>query len=154
MTSLNRRYIRPAATAASFATAPDLYRLTFLLPRELTLGLGTGLHHPCLHQCLLFVEHHRERDYCIRIQGPSRELVFDQARRYLRTAARGHLERGAAFQIAAVLVTPHKPAGRDRWTIIVGADVAFSPTGLGADLPAHNPVNFAPAPVSLRGGLA
>jgi hypothetical protein len=116
----------------------DLYHLTFILPRTLTLGIETGRHHPCLHRCMLEVDRHRARDYAVRVRGPSRELVFEQARRYLRVVARGHIAAGAALDITAVLITPaimNTRGGRDGWTIIVGADVAFAPTTIPPDLP-------------------
>lgn len=119
------------------APPPEPFWLSFLMPRELTAGLSPGTHAPCQFKCLLTVERHRDRDYLVRVRGPSRELVFDQARRYLRLAAKSNIARGEAFQIGAMLLTPGHIMrdARDPWTIIVAADVAFSPTGIGADLP-------------------
>ena len=131
------RFVRvPELGPPPFAPARAPFHLTFLLPPALTLGVNIGIQHPCLHQCLLRIEPHRGRDYIVRITGPSREKCFDQASRYLRVAARGHIATGSALQISAVLVTPARVcSGRDTWTIIVGADVACAPTGLGADIP-------------------
>lgn len=112
------------------------FKMTFLLPRELTLGVKAGTHHPCLHQCLLTVAPLGERDYQVRITGPSRRKLFDQAGAWLRMAAKGHIAAGNAMQIPAIVTAPARVcAGSDSWTIVVGADVAFAPTGLGAEFP-------------------
>ena len=67
----------------------------------------------------------------VKISGPSREAVFEHATRLLRVSCRG---RGP-LSIAATLVSPLPVSGTDRWSISVGADVAFAPTSLGHWLP-------------------
>ena len=62
--------------------------------------------------------------------GPSRELVFDQAARFFLVVAKDR----RALVIAATLLSPGQGC-RDGWTITVNADVSFAPTGLGADCP-------------------
>jgi hypothetical protein len=62
--------------------------------------------------------------------GPSRELVFDQAARFFRVVAKDR----RALVIAATLLSPGQGC-RDGWTITVNADVSFAPTALGTDCP-------------------
>lgn len=66
----------------------------------------------------------------IRIRGASREVVFDAASALVRG-----WPRDMPRSVSAILHTPTRPSGFDRWSIIIGADVAFSPTGLGAEFP-------------------
>jgi hypothetical protein len=66
-----------------------------------------------------------------RIDGPSRELVFDQTARFFRVVA---AKDRRPLVIAATLLSPGRGC-RDGWTITVNADVSFAPTGLGADCP-------------------
>lgn len=103
------------------------HRLIFMLPAAIAGSVPYGRHHPCLHACILNVE----RGGRIVIEGPSRERVFEQATRFLRVVAKGH----GRFSIAAVLTTPPPSRGRDGWQIIVGADVAFSPSEIEAQFP-------------------
>lgn len=98
----------------------DVHRLTFTLPPALRLGVVFGRHQPCLHGCLLSVG----TDYRVEIQGPFRERVFDQAKRFLRVHARGHGEQ----TIEAVLRSPAPSRGADTWWIIINAEISFSPT--------------------------
>lgn len=100
------------------------HKLTFLLPDNLLLGVAPGRHSPCLHGCVLMIERGR-----VEISGPSRELVFAQARRFMRIVAKGH----DPFSVVAVLRSPDPP-GRDGWTIIVGSDVSIVPTTIDADI--------------------
>jgi hypothetical protein len=65
------------------------------------------------------------------VDGPSRELVLEETARLLREICRGL----GPLSIAATLESPPPGSGRDGWTIIVGADIAFSPTALGATFP-------------------
>lgn len=101
------------------------YRLTFLLPDRLAFAVPVGRHQPCLAGCVLDVD----RAGLVSIFGLSREQIFAQCRRFMRLVARGH----GPLSIAAVLTSP-LPPGRDAWQIIVGADVAFAPTGLEVDV--------------------
>ena len=109
--------------------SPAAYRLSFMLPASVFLGVQPGRHQPCLHGCLLTVA----PAGLVTITGPSRQSVFDQAARFLRV----HCKGCGPQSIAAVLVSPpvYCPAGRDSWSIIVGASVAFAPTALGAEIP-------------------
>lgn len=93
------------------------------------LRVQPGRHSPCLHGCLLRVE----ATGLVSIEGPSRERVFEQAARFIRVHAKGLPPQA----IAAVLQTPpaYAPPGRDGWSIIVGADVSFSPTAIEPHLP-------------------
>lgn len=108
----------------------DAYRLTFLLPPVLALQVKSGRHNPCLHGCLLTVESGR-----VTIDGPSRQQVFDQARRFFRVEAK----KLDPFTVAAVLATPRHeglgvPGGRDGYSIIVGSDVSIAATSIEPDI--------------------
>jgi hypothetical protein len=98
---------------------PGSYRLVFLLPSRLLLMVQPGRHQPCLHGCVLTID----RRGLVTVTGSSRERVFDQAARFLKLICKGH----GALSLAATLT---QPGGRDGWSIIVGADVAFSPTSI------------------------
>jgi hypothetical protein len=115
---------------------PGLYRLTFLLPPG--SRCDSGSHQPSPDGCLLHVTFPLAE-----IVAPSREAAFDHAARLLRVSC-----RGLCVAIAASLQTPARPAGRDTWSIIVGADIAFSPTSL----PPHFPARPPPALALLSGG--
>jgi hypothetical protein len=65
------------------------------------------------------------------ITGPSKEAVIEQTARLVRTICFGRQD----LSIDAVLESPPPGGGRDGWTLIVGADIAFAPTGLGATFP-------------------
>jgi hypothetical protein len=108
---------------------PRPYRLTFFLPRELGRGVPQGHHAPCADGCTVQVE----PPGLVMIAGPSRDATFEQAARLLRIAVRRRPQR-EPLSIAAILDSPD-PSGRDSWSIAVGADVAFSPTGLGVHFP-------------------
>jgi hypothetical protein len=114
----------PPVLAAGAYVPP--YRLTFPLPTSLAFSVSRGVHHPCLAGCLLRIE----RGGMVHIDGPSRELVFDQAARFFRVIAKVR----RALVIAATLLSPGRGC-RDGWTITVNADVSFAPTGLGVDCP-------------------
>jgi hypothetical protein len=103
---------------------PGSYRLSFLLPAG--THVDSGIHQPSPDGCLLRVDR-----MLVEISGPSREAVFEHATRLLRVSALGR----PPLSIAATLSTPTRPPGRDTWSIIVGADVAFSPTSLDPHLP-------------------
>lgn len=109
---------------------PDTYRLTFMLPASLVLLVQPGRHCPCLFGCVLMVD----RSGLVSIVGPSRQQVFDQAGRFLRVHCKGR----PALTIAATLQTPaaYVPGGRDGWSIIIGAQIAFSPTSIEPHIPA------------------
>lgn len=111
----------------------DAHRLTFQIPNIMLLAVPVGRHQPCLAGCVLIVG----PSGLVSIEGPSRDRVFDQARRFFRV----HARKLPAFQVAAHLAPPrahHSRSGlvtiADCWTIAVNSDVTFAPTGLGADL--------------------
>jgi hypothetical protein len=66
----------------------------------------------------------------VRIRGDSREAVFDTAAEVVRT-----LPGSRPLSLSGILHSPARPSGFDRWTIIVGAEVAFSPTALDPHFP-------------------
>jgi hypothetical protein len=103
---------------------PGLYRLSFLLPAG--THVDSGSHQPSAEGCLLHATFP-----LVEIVGPSRESVFEHAARLLRVSCRGR----PPLSIAAMLSTPGRPAGADSWCIIVGADIAFSPTSLDPHFP-------------------
>ncbi|MFT4117487.1 hypothetical protein [Bradyrhizobium sp.] len=103
--------------------SPSFYHLSFLLPagatcasRPIDLPMGCEI---------------RVVAPLVKIRGLSRDCVFQAA----RNAVLAHWRDKPAVSIAAVLASPGACLGRDAWTIIVGADVAFAPTGLGATFP-------------------
>lgn len=101
------------------------YRLSFLLPDTLAAFVRPCVHHPCLAGCLLTIE----RGGLVRVDGKSREMVFDQTSRFLRVIAKDH----PPIIIAANLITPERR--RDAWTITLNASVSFAPTGMGTQIP-------------------
>lgn len=80
----------------------------------------------------------------VSVMGPSRDAVFDQAARILRAACEDlptqciagtiyhNVHAGAADDGRDWL---RLPGPADAWSIIVNAEVAFSPTGLGHHIP-------------------
>lgn len=121
-------------------------RLRFLIPDALKLAVAPGRHHPCLHGCVLTILQHGERDLMLVIEGPSRDVVFEQCRRFFRVAAKN----APALSIAATVETAPERSrsgrgGSDSWTIALNAQVSFSPTGLGAEVfPEGDPAGAAP----------
>jgi hypothetical protein len=104
---------------------PDsaVIRLTFLLPDIMVLRAQPGRHCPCLHGCVLVVD----RRGLVTIEGPSREQVFDQARRFLRTIIKGL----PPTSIAAVLTTLRMgPNAKDTLHIVTGAEITFAFTSV------------------------
>lgn len=98
------------------------FDLSFLLPRLAPGRVYGGLQRGLVEQngCELELELP-----LIRIRGASQPAVFNAAAALLQSA----VARGPAA-ISAILHTPARPSGFDRWHIIVGAPVAFTPTGL------------------------
>lgn len=112
------------------ADASACHRLIFMLPPSLALLAPKGRHQPCIHGVVLRVE----RGGLVRLEGGSRQALFDQAARFLRRLAKTR----PPLSIAATLWTPHEtghPGGRDGWTITINAEVSFAPTALGVDIP-------------------
>lgn len=113
----------------------DAYRLTFHLPPILALRVKSGRHNPCLHGCLLTVDRG-----VVSIEGPSRQQVFEQARRFFRVEAK----KLDPFTISAVLVSPRDealgmPSGSDGYSIIVGSDVTIAATRVEPNISAARP---------------
>jgi hypothetical protein len=110
------------------------YRLTFTLPRTVSLLAQPGRHQPCVAGVVLMVE----RCGLVTIEGPSRESLFEQARRFMRVINKGR----PPLEIQAWVQGPPRtrpayagseeqpllyPAPRDLWKIIVDAEVAITP---------------------------
>jgi hypothetical protein len=104
----------------------DSHHLVFLLPALILLP--PGRHSPCLHGCTLDVK----PGGVVEIQGPSRDVVFAQATRFLKP----HLKDRPAFEISATLRTPCRDRFErhfhrsDRWSILCNAGIAFAPTAM------------------------
>jgi hypothetical protein len=122
--------------------------LSFLLPDGVTADSGSFF--AAADRCTLKID----RGCFVEIRGPSREAVFDRAATLLRGACRGHGPKS----ILALLTTPGRAfsassaGGRDDWTIIIGADIAFAPTAIDPHLPAP-PAASGPL-VLVQGGRA
>jgi hypothetical protein len=110
---------------------PFNYRLSFLLPPPLWFG-GPAI--PTIYGCRVAVS-----DGLVGITGPSRQAVFEQAATLVRSAGR----RAPPLSIAVRLSSPYLAGGCDSWSMIVGADVAFSPTAIDPYFPA---LDIGPAP--------
>ena len=112
-------------------TLVSLYRLSFLLPPGAPLARTLARSDPPF-DLEAFTVHSAG---LVSITGASREAAFAQAALFLRELCRGLKPQS----IAATMITtahPGMPGGRDSWSIIVGADVAFSPTAM----PPHFPL--------------
>lgn len=103
---------------------PGSYCLTFMQPRDVRIVAGDSAVAPL--GCELQADAN-----LVRIYGPSRQAVFSTAAALLRGAL-GPFQ--GPLSVGAVLESPH-PAGRDGWSICLGADVAFAPTSLGHEFP-------------------
>jgi hypothetical protein len=101
--------------------------LVFRLPEALTLSVLPGRHRPCLHGCLLDID----RDFVVTVEGKTRELVFEQARRFLRLANKGHGRQ----LITATL--GYRMGPRETVHVAVEADVVFSTTPIPPDIGDH-----------------
>jgi hypothetical protein len=106
------------------SSAPPSYRLSFLLPKG--LSPRPGEYADWVPGCVVQIDGAQAV-----VLGPSRQRLFEQTARLVRVICHGK----GPFSIAACLESPPPVAGRDGWTIIVGADVAFSPTAIGASFP-------------------
>jgi hypothetical protein len=103
-------------------SSPPSFRLSFALPRDWCLSYDGP--QPLAHGCFLTVQH-----YLVAVEGRSREAVFEDAATLFRSVL---AMAPGALSIAATLETPH---GKDTWSIILKADVAFSPTSLDPHFP-------------------
>lgn len=110
---------------------PTSIRLSFLLPKGVAADSVAAAFARSQFGCTLDVA-----GPAIAITGPSREAVFEDAATLLRMLRR---QTNEPHSITALLETPPRchlgRGGRDTWHIIVGADVAFAPTSLGAEFP-------------------
>ena len=116
-------------------SAPASHRLSFLLPPG--TAAAPGVHSGWVPECTVLIDAVR-----VVVTGPSRGLVIEQAARVVRVICQGRRE----LAIGAVLESPPPGAGRDGWTIIVGADIAFAPTALGVTFPDPEQANAAAPP--------
>ncbi|MCK1402050.1 hypothetical protein IVB45_17395 [Bradyrhizobium sp. 4] len=101
---------------------PGSFDLSFQLPRPAPGRVYAGLQRGIVEQggCALEVELP-----FVRIRGGSQPVVFNAAAALLLDAI-----RSGPAAISAILHTPLRPSGFDRWHIIVGAPVAFAPGGI------------------------
>lgn len=106
------------------SSAPPSYRLSFLLPQGLSPRLGA--YADWVPGCVVEID----RAQAV-VLGPSCQRLFEQTARLVRVICYGK----GPFSIAACVESPPPISGRDGWTIIVGADIAFSPTALGSTFP-------------------
>jgi hypothetical protein len=105
-------------------SSPGLYRLSFLLPKG--TAAAAGAYSNWVPGCDVEIDRVR-----VAITGPSKDAVIEQAARVVRVICAGSRD----LSIDAMLESPSPGSGRDGWTIIVGADIAFAPTALGATFP-------------------
>jgi hypothetical protein len=103
---------------------PGSFRLSFLLPAGSTAA--PGAYDNWVPGCAVEIDRVRAV-----ITGPSKDAVIEQAARVVRVICLGCRD----LSIDALLESPPPVAGRDGWTIIVGADIAFAPTALGVQFP-------------------
>ena len=109
-----------------------VFKLVFALPASLRL-VAPGRHQPNPDGPTLVID----RSGWCSVLGPSRREVLEHAGRFLKSVAKG---RGPIKIIGATLVTPpnYYPGavrgGRDGYTIVIGAEVSFSPTTVGVEV--------------------
>lgn len=105
------------------------FRLTFVLPRG-ARALPCAVVSGWVPDCELTIA-----GPFVAILAPSRERAMEQAARLIRITCY-QLSR---VELAAIIESPPPCAGKDgpkdSWTIVVNADIAFVPTGLGAVFP-------------------
>ena len=117
-------------------SSPSSFRLTFVLPTAARTA-RSGVYPGWVPGCELAIA-----GPFVAITGPSRERAMEQAARFLRVTCQGL----PALSIDTVLESPLPVSGRDGWNIIVGADIAFSPTSL----PPHFPDTAHATPALVR----
>lgn len=108
------------------------HRLSFLLPDGVSLAALDPLTSMPIGAARLVTIN---RAGLATIEGASREQVLDAAARLIRASCSGRPPLSIAAMLSVLPPAPGRdwlmlPRGADRWSIIVGADVAFSPTAL------------------------
>lgn len=98
---------------------PGSFDLSFIVPRD-AVALGGDGTYSAENGCEIEIA-----APLVRIRGFSREAVFNAASDVVRD-----LGQDSPTSITAILRSPARPSGADSWSIIVGADVAFSPTSI------------------------
>ena len=113
---------------------PASYRLSFLLPDGAVIP-GDGRHMPSRDGCVLTIY----AAGLVAIAGHSREAVLEHAARFLRVSC-----KGLAPTTLAMTMRTDAPGwgGIDNWTAIIGADVAFFPSGLSPHIPRAPPAQL------------
>ena len=118
------------------------FRLSFLLPQDAQLAVGIDRCLPFDNGCDAAVH---GAGLAI-IGGPSREAVFVAAAAFIAALCEGL----GPLSIAATMKTerqPGIPSGRDSWSIVVGAEVAFCATSIAPEIP---PLPARPPPHALE----
>jgi hypothetical protein len=119
-------------------SCPASHVVTFLTPPGAWIEPGFRIDSP--HGCILEVG----RTGLVTILGPSREAVFELAARLLRAACRGRPPASVSARLYQPRPNGELSEGRDwlelpgpvdGWTIIIGAEVAFSPTPIDPHIP-------------------
>jgi hypothetical protein len=104
---------------------PGSYRLSFMLPTGVSIDRAVASAVCADPEFIVAGCTVRLSLPLVKIAGPSRDAVFD--------ATAVLLQRG--WSAAALVQSPGPAAGTDSWSIIVGANVAFSPTSLDPHFP-------------------
>jgi len=101
-------------------SSTSVWRLSFILPDNLYRSVPRGRHAPCLHGCLLTVH----GAGLVSVEGISREVVFEQAQRFLRVNGRGQ----GRLAIDATLTVLGDEAAKERWLLSAGRARQFAPS--------------------------
>lgn len=135
-------------------TGPGFVRLSFLVPSDFAIDASLAAANPppsSPYGCVVSAIFGTSLPL-IEIKGPSREAVFERAALYLHALKR---TTSRPVAIAATLETPPddrlRRGFRDSWTIIIGAEIAFSPTGIDPHFPRALPARPPPELVVLHG---
>lgn len=123
---------------------PGFYRLSFVVPRDLVLDCSVAEHADVFARldCVVTTVFGPEAPW-VEIKGRSREAVFDRAALFLAALRR---RTAAPLAITAILETPadRQRGFRDSWTILLGAEIAFSPTSIDPYFPRTLPARPPP----------
>jgi hypothetical protein len=117
-------------------------RATFLLPEGAALGDAVDRCLPLDFECELDLH----GAGLILAGGPSRQALFAALAPFLQVLCTGIYPQSIAVTLSSA--DAHGVTVRDRWSVIVGANVAFCPGGLGPEIPA---ASRAP-PSAIQGG--